>query len=382
MPGRLAVVVPLVLLLLVIADYGHVTCFQPPFAARAYRPNGATRSFLSDRAVHLPSESYDSQTFLHAIQELNYHLLHYQEAKLLALEELNYLLKELVALKEAYGTIYVAEAQAQDVIIRAVDQIEKVENNFLYFWSTPAATTTHRSPILNTEAASDPWPDQHAVHPTGFAEQRDATFPLKQGNQNQNQKKIPKVPARLYRYAVPTEPVTNPGLPNYLGDTLYANLKVAQPALTSEFENIMTSVTKNPSIFETLKKNQPIFAAEFQQFLVNLKQSQPIFAAKLEQLFVAIKQNQPILKQMKQNQPAFSAELEQILYNLKQNQPMFSAELEQLIVNLKQNQPIFTAEVEQLLVNLMQNQPILTAELSQMIVDIKQALVALGGTVI
>jgi hypothetical protein len=379
MPGRLAVVVLTVLLMLGIANYGLVTCFQPPFATRAHRPVGPTRSFLSDKAVYLPSESYDSQAFLQGVQELIYHLMHYQEAKLLALEELNCLLKELVALKEAYGIIYVAEEHTQEIVRRAVEQIERVENNYLYFLSTPAETA-YRSAMLTSGEATHPWPDQRGLHSTGFVEQDDATFRL--GQENENKKKIHKVPARLYKYAVPTEPVTNPGLPNYLGDTLYANLKVAQPALTNEFENIMTTVTKDPSIFETLKKNQPIFAAEFQQFLVNLKQNQPIFAAQFEQLFAGMKQNQPILKQMKQNQPAFSAELEQILVNLKQNQPMFSAELEQLIVNMQQNQPMFTAEMEQLLVNLMQNQPILTAEISQMIVDLKQVLVALGGTVI
>jgi hypothetical protein len=391
MPVRLArSLQPVLFLMLGIANYRLVTCFQPPAATRTYRQYGPMRFFVTDdrAAVQLPTEeSYESQqALLEVVQELNSHLMRYQEAKLLALAELNNLLKELLALKEAYGTVYVAQEQAQDIIFRAMERIESVEKNYLYFWSTqPATITTHRSAtIMKAETATDSWLDQHGAYPAGFEMQDEATFLTKQQENQQNKKKkMPKVPAQLYKYARPTAPPTNPGLPSYLGDTLYANLKVAQPALTNEFEKVVSSVTNNPFIVETFKKNQPIYVAELQQFLANLKQNQPIVAARLEQLLVGMKQNQPVLlKQIKQNQPMFSAELEQILVNLKQNQPVFATELEQLLVNLTQNQPIFTGEMEQLLVNLMQNQPIVTAELSQMIVDIKQALLALGGTVI
>ncbi|CAB9515484.1 expressed unknown protein [Seminavis robusta] len=239
--------------------------------------------------------TFDTQAMLHIIRELDFQLTQYQEAKLHALQCLNELLQQLIALQRETITEYNQQA-AREMLLQAVEYIESIEREYLNLKQSHAATAAAAvdTPMTTEEQQAlynyyHHQPQQPAQHDTAF-------HPMQQQQQQQEaeeeslqQKLSAKVPNRVYRYARPMKPMSNPGLPNYMGDTVYANLKAAQPILTAEFEKMVNSIASNPSALITLKKNQPVFVAEYEQLLYNLKQNQPMLTTELTQMITDVK---------------------------------------------------------------------------------------------
>ena len=265
---------------------------------------------LSEHYVpYYPHRQYnrDPEEMAAAIKALGWHVLRFREARLQALQDLSESLKQLIAIQEelvAHNTHTNIQPEViQQVAAQAVEQIgrlEEAQNDFLVGLSQTTAATTTANPAAYSyvdEAAHSMHQDfitPAATIVDNGADVRDDIQEFMDAEKKQRRSiksRVTNNAAKYYKYTGKLlAPDLTPGLPNVAANTFLGNAKLSQPMITSQFDQLLTALSKNQPLLVTLKKNQPVIAAELDSVLLQLKKNAPLWTDDLSQLIVDIKQ--------------------------------------------------------------------------------------------